>query len=144
MEKIIRFEDYAVNDQFAYTMSRAIAAAKAEGATRIDIPQGVYKITPDWCAEKSVCISNHGWNGPHRFIALIEDMADLTLDFHGSTLDCEGIITPFAILRSRNIRIENDFTVEYLRKLGFEWSDIDFEYIKRYIEYFRNIGYLEV
>lgn len=43
-----------------------------------------------------------------------------------------------------NIRIENDFTVEYLRKLGFEWSDIDFEYIKRYIEYFRNIGYLEV
>jgi len=43
-----------------------------------------------------------------------------------------------------NIRIENDFTVEYLRKLGFEWSNIDFEYIKRYIEYFRNIGYLEV
>ena len=43
-----------------------------------------------------------------------------------------------------NIRIENEFTVEYLRKLGFEWSDIDFEYIKRYIEYFRNIGYLEV
>ena len=107
MEKIIRFEDYAVNGEFAYTMSRAIAAAKAEGATRIDIPTGVYKITPDWCAEKSVCISNHGWNGPHRFIALIEDMADLTLDFHGSTLDCEGIITPFAILRSRNISIEN-------------------------------------
>ena len=43
-----------------------------------------------------------------------------------------------------NIRIENDFTVEYLRKLGFEWSDIDFEYIKKYIEYFREIGYLEV
>ena len=38
----------------------------------------------------------------------------------------------------------DDFTVEYLRKLGFEWSDIDFEYIKRYIEYFREIGYLEV
>ena len=43
-----------------------------------------------------------------------------------------------------NIRIENDFTVEYLRKLGFEWPDVDFDYIKRYIEYFRNIGYLEV
>ncbi len=42
-----------------------------------------------------------------------------------------------------NIRIENDFTVEYLRKLGFEWNDIDFEYIKKYVEYFRKIGYLE-
>ena len=42
-----------------------------------------------------------------------------------------------------NIRIENNFTVEYLRKLGFEWSDIDFEYIRKYIEYFRKIGYLE-
>ncbi|MBR3596878.1 MAG: amino acid adenylation domain-containing protein [Clostridia bacterium] len=43
-----------------------------------------------------------------------------------------------------NIRIENDFTVEYLRKLGFEWHDIGFEYIKKYIDYFRKIGFLEV
>ena len=42
-----------------------------------------------------------------------------------------------------NIRIENDFTVEYLRKLGFEWNDIEFEYIKKYVEYFRDIGFLE-
>lgn len=43
-----------------------------------------------------------------------------------------------------NIRIENDFTVEYLKKLGFEWSDIDFSYLKKYIEYFRKTGYLDV
>lgn len=43
-----------------------------------------------------------------------------------------------------NIRILNDFTKEYMKLLGFEWSDIDFEYMKRYVEYFRNIGYLEV
>ena len=42
-----------------------------------------------------------------------------------------------------NIRIENDFTVEYLRKLGFEWNNIDIGYIKKYVEYFRRIGYLE-
>ena len=42
-----------------------------------------------------------------------------------------------------NIRIENDFTVEYLRKLGFEWSDIDIEYLRKYVEYFRKIGYLQ-
>lgn len=40
-----------------------------------------------------------------------------------------------------NIRIENDFTVTYLKNLGFEWSDIDFEYINRYIEYFRELEY---
>lgn len=43
-----------------------------------------------------------------------------------------------------NIRIVNDFTVYFLRKVGFEWPQIDFEYIKRYIEYFRSLGYFEV
>lgn len=43
-----------------------------------------------------------------------------------------------------NIYIENDFTVKYLKALGFEWNDIGFEYIQKYIEYFRKIGYLEV
>jgi len=42
-----------------------------------------------------------------------------------------------------NIRIENDFTVEYLKSLGFEWSEIDFEYMRKYVEYFKNIGYME-
>jgi thioester reductase-like protein len=41
------------------------------------------------------------------------------------------------------IRIENDFTVQYLRKLDFEWSEITFVYIKKYLEYFRKVGYLE-
>lgn len=42
-----------------------------------------------------------------------------------------------------NIRIENDFTVEYLRNLGFEWADIDINYLRKYVEYFRKIGYLK-
>lgn len=41
-----------------------------------------------------------------------------------------------------NIRIKNEFTVKYLRNLGFEWTDIHFEYIKNYINYFKSIGYL--
>lgn len=43
-----------------------------------------------------------------------------------------------------NIRIENDFTVQYLKALGFEWSDIRMEYLQKYVVYFRKIGYLEV
>ena len=58
---------------------------------------------------------------------------DKSLQMHIDDRDSEGIF-----------KIHNEFTVEYLRTLGFEWSDIDFEYIKRYIEYFRNIEYLKV
>lgn len=38
-----------------------------------------------------------------------------------------------------NIRIENDFTVQYLKMLGFEWSDIDVAYLRKYVEYFKEI-----
>lgn len=41
-----------------------------------------------------------------------------------------------------NIRLKNDFTVQYLKMLGFEWSDIDIEYMRKYVEYFRRIQYL--
>lgn len=43
-----------------------------------------------------------------------------------------------------NIRIENEFTLWFLKKVGFEWNETDMEYIKGYIDYFRKIGYLEV
>ncbi len=43
-----------------------------------------------------------------------------------------------------NIRIINDFTVQFLKHIGFEWTQIDFEYIKGYVKYFRDLGYLEV
>ena len=43
-----------------------------------------------------------------------------------------------------NIHILNAFTVWFMRKLGFEWIDIDCDYVKGYVEYFRKIGYLEV
>ena len=41
-----------------------------------------------------------------------------------------------------NIHIELNYTVEYLRMLGFEWPDIGIEYLRKYVEYFRKIGYL--
>lgn len=40
-----------------------------------------------------------------------------------------------------NIRIENDFTLSYLKELGFEWTEIDLEYVKGYVEWFREKGY---
>ena len=41
------------------------------------------------------------------------------------------------------IHVVNDFTVEYLKMLGFEWSEIGFDYVQQYIHYFENLGYLE-
>ena len=43
-----------------------------------------------------------------------------------------------------NIRIINDFTIWFLKKVGFEWNETDLEYIRGYIEYFRKLGYLKV
>ena len=42
------------------------------------------------------------------------------------------------------IHIKNDFTVAYLKQLGFEWNTVDERYLKGYLEYFRTLGYLEV
>ena len=43
-----------------------------------------------------------------------------------------------------NICVKNDFTVWFLEKVGFKWKDIDEEYIKGYLEYFRRLGYLNI
>ena len=38
-----------------------------------------------------------------------------------------------------NIRIENAFTVEYFKRLGFEWADIGIE-VWENMDYFKKIG----
>ena len=38
-----------------------------------------------------------------------------------------------------NIRIENAFTKEYLRRLGFKWSEIGIEYLRKYVTYFKKL-----
>lgn len=43
-----------------------------------------------------------------------------------------------------NIHIKNDFTLSYLKQLGFTWTKIDFKYVKGYIDYFTKLGYLGV
>lgn len=41
-----------------------------------------------------------------------------------------------------NILPDANFTTQYLKTLDFEWPIIDTNYIVKYIEYFKNIGYL--
>ena len=48
------------------------------------------------------------------------------------------------LIYDSNIHIINVFTVDFLRKVGFEWKQTDLEYIRNYINYFRNIGYFKI
>ncbi len=43
-----------------------------------------------------------------------------------------------------NIHISNDFTVWFLEQVGFAWAEIDFDYIERYIAYFKDIDYFKL
>jgi len=36
--------------------------------------------------------------------------------------------------------LSNDFSMWYLRQIGFDWSDVDAKYIEAYVDYFREIG----
>ena len=57
-----------------------------------------------------------------------------------------GIITDLnedRLLDLINYNIPNsEFTKEYLKKLNFKWPLIDYEYISKYIEYFKDIKYM--
>ena len=42
-----------------------------------------------------------------------------------------------------NITIKSDFTIKVLKDLGFEWLNIDEKYIKMYLDYLFDIGFLK-
>ena len=48
------------------------------------------------------------------------------------------------LMYDSNIHILNNFTVWFMGKCGFEWAEIDYDYVRGYVEYFRNLGCLEV
>ena len=48
------------------------------------------------------------------------------------------------LISDRGVRVINKFTDWFLSKTGFRWKDIDEEYIRGYIAYFRAEGYLDV
>lgn len=47
------------------------------------------------------------------------------------------------LVYTSNIRLNSTFTESYLNKLGFQWSDIDQDYIKRYMQYFNKIHFID-
>lgn len=41
-----------------------------------------------------------------------------------------------------NVRLHANFTDEYLKRISFTWKDIDADYIIRYMNYFKKIGFI--
>lgn len=105
---ILYFSEFDIPGNHALGLYRALAACRERGARRLlfDVP-GVYELDPSFCAERELCISNHGFNGPHRIAVLIENMEDFEIDFGGSRLILPGEATHIAILSSRRVAVRN-------------------------------------
>lgn len=48
------------------------------------------------------------------------------------------------LIYDTNIHIKNDFTTWFMSQIGFEWNEIDEDYVKGYLEYFRKAGFFSV
>lgn len=46
------------------------------------------------------------------------------------------------LIYTSNVRIESEFSEKYLEKIGFSWKEIDREYIFKYMNYFKRIGFI--
>lgn len=79
----------------------------------------------------------------HAFSELIEEMgrnedSAYLLESFINDLDENNLLS-----YENGTQISVDFTVAYLRGLGFEWPVIDWKYLQKYINYFRRIGYFK-
>lgn len=88
-------------------LQRILNRCREEDIRKLVFAPGEYRLDPLYCSQRNLNISNHGYNGPKRIGVLLENMEDFEIDFGGSTLIADGIMTPIAILNSKNIRIRN-------------------------------------
>ena len=103
----IYFRNHRKSGNDAYDLYRLISDLGDKKDVKIIFDKDTYNISPDYCFEKCVNISNHGWNGYKRFFALLDGMENIELDFSGSTLVSKGVLTPFGITNSKNITVKN-------------------------------------
>ena len=106
METIF-FRNHRKTSDDGYNIYRLLSDIKGKKDIRIVFDKDTYEISPEYCFERAIHISNHGWNGYKRIIALLEGMENVELDFSGSTILTHDVITPFAIINSKNVTVKN-------------------------------------
>ncbi|MBQ4091380.1 MAG: right-handed parallel beta-helix repeat-containing protein [Clostridia bacterium] len=110
--KTLYFENYRQSSNDAYDFFRFFKDIEAKSDVKIVFPKDTYDFDPDFCAERCLNLSNHGWNGYKRIAVVLENMENVELDFSGSTFVSHGVMTSFAITNCKNITVKN-LTLEY-------------------------------
>ena len=105
--KIASYQQLAIHQSPALNFHYIMEYCQREKINRLVVEPGTYELDPKLCSQRNLNISNHGYNGPKRIGIVIENMEDFEIDFQGSTLICQGIMTPFAILNSKRITVRN-------------------------------------
>lgn len=63
------------------------------------------------------------------------------------SIDIEGIILDLgkdnSLNYTTNVTIKSDYTIELLKKIGFEWPIIDNEYITKHMKYLKDVKYID-
>ena len=70
-------------------------------------PGGVLSVRAADCREMPLVLSNTDYTDKKRTAVLLDGMENITLDFNGSMLECEGQLQPLTLLDSRNITVKN-------------------------------------
>ena len=95
--------------------TRAVRAAlehcRSVGAHRLVFPKGRYVFRPDFAAEEYVFMSNND-AGLRRIAFLVRDFSGLEIDGQGSEFIFHGLIIPFVVEHSSQVRIKN-LTVDW-------------------------------
>jgi len=80
-----------------------------------------------------------------KFIQIIDEL----LADDNKKMYIEGIINDFDkenkhLIYESKVKVECDFSKEYLSKLGVNWPEIDINYLRNYFKYLEDIGYLNI
>ena len=101
------FKDHRKSGDDGYDLNRFFADLETKKDVKIVFDRDEYHAFPDYCPERCLYISNHGWNGLKRIAVLLENMENVELDFSGSTLVTHDVMTHFALLNCKNVTIRN-------------------------------------
>ena len=105
--KTINFKEFSRYHNFALDIQFAISYCKNNKVGKLVIDRDTYDVDSDYCFQKDLAISNHGYNGRKKIAVLLEGMNDFTIDFSGSTLSLNSVVIPIAIIGCRNVTVTN-------------------------------------